>query len=139
MRSSLVLFSSILLSRLKVLTSGCLLGRDIPDRRSRLFFDLHRNRDHPVSTLGVLGGLLHHLAVARALSHEVAAGYQLGAPEFSRHVKNPPSDSSRSRRMKTIATRRIRLLCGRAAARAGTRPGSAPARPRPSDAPDQRP
>src|SRR4029453_4042002 len=87
MRRSLVLFSSILLSRLGVLTSGSQLGRDIPDRRSRRFFDLHRNRDHPVSALRVLGDLLHHLAVARALNHEVAAGNQIGAPEFSRHGK----------------------------------------------------
>src|SRR5438552_6775442 len=94
MRRSLVLFSSIRLSCLRVQ-----LGRDIPDRRSRLFFDLHRNRDHPVSAPGVLGGLLHHVAVTRALSHEVAAGYQIGAPELSRHATNPPSNSSRSSRM----------------------------------------
>src|SRR4029450_5311715 len=85
MRRSLVLFSSILLSCLRAPISGRQLGRDIPDRRSRLFFDLHRNSDHPVNALGVLGGLFHHLAVARALNHEVAAGYQIGAPEFSRH------------------------------------------------------
>src|SRR5882724_3960484 len=100
MRRSLVLFSSILLSHLRVLTFGGQLGRDIVDRRSRFFFDLHRNRDHSVSALGVLGGLLHHLAVARALSHEVAAGYQIGAPEFSRH----------SRTLLQTVSRRIRLL-----------------------------
>src|SRR4030095_13301777 len=95
MRMSLVLFSSILLSCLSVLTSGSQLGRDIPDRRSRLFFDLHRNRDHPVSALRVLGDLLHHLAVARALNHDVATGYQIGAPEFSRHWRPLLPDSSR--------------------------------------------
>ena len=41
----------------------------------------------PSNALGVLRGLLHHLAVIFALSHEVAAGHQIGAPEFSRHEK----------------------------------------------------
>ena len=40
-----------------------------------------------MNALGVLRGLLHHLAVIFALSHEVAAGHQIGAPEFSRHEK----------------------------------------------------
>src|SRR5881397_150282 len=99
MRRSRVLFSSIFCSPAKLLPLAGQRGRDIPDRRSRLFFDLHRNRDHPVSAPGVLGGLLHHVAVTRALSHEVAAGYQIGAPELSRHATNPPSNSSRSSRM----------------------------------------
>src|SRR5437867_2206123 len=85
MRRSLVLSSRSCLSARPFVSR---LGRDIPDRRARLFFDFHRNRGHPVLALGVLGGLLHDLAVTRALSHEVAAGYQIGAPEFSRHVKN---------------------------------------------------
>src|SRR2546422_11345240 len=106
MRRSLVLFSSILLSCLRSIG----LGRDdVPDRLTRLFLDLHRNRGHLVRALGVLGGLLHHVAVMRALSHEVAAGDQIGASEFSRHAKTPPSDSSRSSGLKGIATRRIRL------------------------------
>src|SRR5882672_4786008 len=75
------------------------LGRNVPDRLSRLFLDLHRNRDHPVNAPGVLGGLLHHVAVMRALGHEVAAGYQICAPEFSDHAK-ASSDSPRSLRLK---------------------------------------
>jgi len=35
----------------------------------------------------MLSDLPHHLAVILALSDEVAAGYQIGAPEFSRHEK----------------------------------------------------
>src|SRR4029434_9258480 len=124
MRRSLVLFSSILLSRLGVLTSGSQLGRDVPDRRSRPFFDLHRNRDHPVSALGVLGDLLHHLAVARALSHEAATGYQIGAPEFSRHWRTL---------LQTVhdLPDEYQTLCGRAAAGDRGASRSAPARPRP--------
>src|SRR2546428_13681261 len=125
MRRSLVLFSSIRLSCLRVQ-----LGRDIPDRRSRSFFDLHRNRDHPVSALGVLGSLFHHLAVISALRHEVAAEYQIGAPELSRHSK-PPSDRSRSSRIKALTTRRIRLY-GRRGRRGLDVSWSAPARGRPT-------
>src|SRR4029453_14552965 len=101
MRRSLVLFSSIFAPSselkepaLKDLPPGRQLAHDIPDRRSRLSFDLHPNRDHSVSPLSVLRGLLHHVAVMRAVSHEVAAaGYQIGAPEFSRHFEDPPADS----------------------------------------------
>src|SRR5690349_4852684 len=105
MRRSLVLFSSILMSCPRARAAGSRLGRDISDRRARLPFDLHRNRDHLVSLLGVFGGLPHHLAVTRALSHEVAAGYQIGASELSRHGKTL-FDSSRSSRMSGAATRR---------------------------------
>src|SRR4029453_19123273 len=137
MRRSLVLFSSILLSCLRVRAADSRLDGDIADRRARPSFDLHRNRDHPVSALGVLGGLLHHLAVARSLSHEVAARYQLGAPEFSGHAKNPPSDGPRSSRLKAIAMRRIRL-CGAAWPQGtGARPGGSRPVLGPSGAPDQ--
>src|SRR4029450_7788180 len=98
MRRSLVLFSRIFAPGSewkappsKDLAPGRQLVHDIPDRRSRLFFDLHPNRDHSVSTLGVLRGLLHHVAVMRPVSHEVAAGYQIGAPEFSPHFEDPPA------------------------------------------------
>src|SRR5262245_5985000 len=37
----------------------------------------------------MLSDLPHHLAVILALSHKVAAGYQIGTSEFSRHEKTP--------------------------------------------------
>src|SRR5438046_1501622 len=52
---------------------------------------------------------VQHAAVTRALSHEVATGYQIGAPEFSDHAK--PS------------FRRIRLYVAAPQQGAGTRPG----------------
>jgi len=105
--------------------SGAACG--IPNRRSRLLLDIHRNRYHLVTLLACSAVFFMTSLSSLPCAHEVAAGHEIGAPEFLSPRQTPSrkvNDVSESKRRHDVRRRRSAAAPDESACRLTCAPAS---------------